>query len=105
MYNNFVSKNFNKILHSFIILKQLVIVNGHLGYKASSWNTQTRLCIWCLRYSYHILNLSKTLYFLRNIFLHINGLLNLDKNILFVSENSYIDSYLKKIISSCNQFI
>ena len=61
----------------FIILKQLVSVNGHLGYPITSWNTQNRMYVWGIRYNYHILNLSKTLYSLRNIFFHIKYLLNL----------------------------
>lgn len=101
----FSNKTLFRVLTSFIIIKQLVSVNGHLGYKTTSWNTQTRMYVWGIRYSHHILNLSKTLYFLRNIFFHINNLLTLHKDILFVSENNYIDSYLKKIIVSCKQFI
>src|SRR5580693_5813111 len=104
IFNN-VKKSLFKFVTSFILIKQLVTVNGHLGYNLSSWNTQTRMYVWGLRYNYHILNLSKTIYSLRNIFFHINFLLRLRKKILFISENTYIDSYLKKIIHSCKQFI
>lgn len=101
----YFNKNIFKVLKSFIFISQLVSVNGHLGYNLINWNTQTRMHIWGIRYNYHILNLSKSLYGLRQIFFHLHYLLILRKKILFISENKYIDSYLKKVINSCKQFI
>jgi len=93
------------ILKSFLVMRQIVSINGHLGHKVSSWNSQTRLFIWGERSNYHILSLSLSISSIRSVLSHINFLLNLRKKLLFISENIYIDYYLKKIIASSQQSI
>ena len=73
--------------NELLVLNQLFSAGTHLGHKTSKWNSKMAPYLFGTRNGIHIIDLEKTIYFLRRIVKVINCLLK-DGGTIFIVGNS-----------------